>query len=170
MGSREEGMKYCPECAGGFDEEMIHGKLRPVCKMCGFVFYQGPKLAAGVVVVTEGRVLLHRRDAPHGGTWTFPSGYVDLGESPAEAAVREAKEETTLEVAVDQLLGVYNNTTHSVSLVMYTGHLLGDSASLLISQEAGLFPLENLPELSFEHDRQILEDWRKKSASGKAAS
>ncbi len=51
-------MKYCPECAGGFDEEMVQGKLRPVCKLCGFVFYQGPKLAAGVGLVENSRVVL----------------------------------------------------------------------------------------------------------------
>ncbi len=171
MGSREEGMKYCPECAGSFDEEMIHGKLRPVCKMCGFVFYQGPKLAAGIVVVDGENVLLQRRETgPRCGTWTFPSGYVDMGESPAEAAVREAKEETTRVVAVDQLLGVYDNPTHSVSLVMYSGHLLSEPGSLPGNPDAGFFPLDDLPELSFEHDRQIMSDWRKQRAASRATN
>ncbi len=170
MRCMEEGMKYCPECAGSFDEEMVHGKLRPVCKLCGFVFYQGPKLAAGVVVVDGGKILLQRRDAgPRGGTWTFPSGYVDLGESPSEAAIREAREETGRDVVIDQLLGVYNNSSHSVSLVMYSGHPLGEADSSPASQETGLFSLDELPELSFEHDRQILEDWRKQSAAGETA-
>ncbi len=159
-------MKYCPECAGSFAEEMVHGKLRPVCKLCGFVFYQGPKLAAGVVVVDRGKILLARRDVgPREGTWTFPSGYVDLGESPGEAAIREAKEETAQDVALDQLLGVYNNMSHSVSLVMYAGHLQGN-APLPENEQVGFFPLENLPELSFEHDRQILADWRKQVSAG----
>lgn len=164
-------MKYCPECAGSFADEMVHGKLRPVCKLCGFVFYQGPKLAAGLLVVDQGKVLLHRRDVgPREGTWTFPSGYVELGESPAEAAIREAQEETDLAAAVDQLLGVYTNQSHSVSLIMYAGHLEESASIDQDSDRVGLFPLDNLPEMSFEHDLQILEDWRRHRATGKAAS
>ncbi|HLA80197.1 MAG TPA: NUDIX hydrolase [Thermoleophilia bacterium] len=158
-------MKYCPECAGSFAEEMVHGKLRPVCKLCGFVFYQGPKLAAGVVVVDGDKVLLHRRDVgPREGTWTFPSGYVDLGESPGEAALREAREETSLDVVLDQLLGVYTNLSHSVSLVMYAGHLAEGATPGREDEQVGLFPLEGLPELAFDHDRQILDDWRRLAA------
>lgn len=164
-------MKYCPECAGSFADEMVHGKLRAVCKMCGFVFYQGPKLAAGVLIEDKGRVLLHRRDVgPREGTWTFPSGYVDLGESPAEAALREAWEETALEVVLDQLVGVYNNPSHSVSLVMYAAHITGNASPSSDNDRVALFPLESLPELSFEHDRQILEDWRKQAAAGKTVN
>jgi ADP-ribose pyrophosphatase YjhB (NUDIX family) len=155
-------MKYCPECAGSFTEEMVHGKVRPVCQMCGYVFYQGPKLAVGVVAVEGGRVLLQKRDAgPRKGTWTFPSGYVELGESPEEAAVRETREETNLEVHLDRLLGVYTNPSHSVSLLVYVGRVVGDLSSLANNKQAALFPLDNLPQLAFEHDRQILDDWRR---------
>lgn len=164
-------MKYCPECAGSFAEEMVHGKLRPVCKLCGFVFYQGPKLAAGVVVVDEGKVLLARREVgPREGSWTFPSGYVDLGESPAEAAIREAREETDQDVVLDQLLGVYTNPSHSVSLVMYAGHFSEDASLKADNDLVGLFPLAGLPELSFEHDRQILQDWHRLAGAPKTTT
>ena len=61
-----------------------------VCAGCGFVDFRGPKLVAGCLIVSDGKVLLLRRGIePQLGKWTFPGGYVDLGETPEQAALRE---------------------------------------------------------------------------------
>src|SRR5206468_3547652 len=99
-------MRYCPKCgtpfgAGGFEQTAY-----PTCGACGFVFYRGPSLASGCMVVEDGRLLLARRGIePHHGSWYVPSGYVDYGETPEDAAVREMAEETELTV---RLLGLYD--------------------------------------------------------------
>ena len=72
--------RFCPQCAA----ELVPGRGpggQPGCPACGFVRFDNPKVATGVVVEHEGRVLLVRRNhEPMMGRWTFPSGFVDAGE------------------------------------------------------------------------------------------
>ena len=154
-------MKFCPSCAHALVERTIHGRLRPSCDHCGFVYYAGPKLAAGVIVECDGCIVLNRRAIDPGyGRWSFPSGYVDLGETPEAAAVREAREETGLDVTIDGLVGVYTNPERPVVLIVYAGHVMGGT---LVAgdevQEVGTFDLAALPPLAFAHDTRIINDW-----------
>lgn len=82
---------------------------RLVCQDCGWVHYENPKVVVGAVVTHQGRYLLCRRAIePRVGYWTMPAGFMELGETAAEGAVREALEEANARVAVDALLGVYS--------------------------------------------------------------
>jgi ADP-ribose pyrophosphatase YjhB (NUDIX family) len=75
---------------------------RLVCKQCDFVFFLDPKVAACAIIHEPGGiVLLQRAIEPGYGKWVFPGGYVDRGETVADAAIREAKEEVNLEVRLD---------------------------------------------------------------------
>ncbi|MBI4319104.1 MAG: NUDIX domain-containing protein [Chloroflexi bacterium] len=129
-----------------------------MCQDCGFIFYQSPKLAAAVVVIDNGKVLLNRRDvAPQRGLWSFPSGYVDLGETVEEAAVREVKEETGVDICLDRLVGVYSSQEYPVVLVVYAGSIVGGTPHARAEVQAvGMFHLQELPDLAFEHDREII--------------
>src|SRR5215471_8958344 len=85
-------------------------------KTSGFVHFAGPKLVAGCLVIDAGRVLLLRRGIePQIGKWTFPGGYVDLGESPAAAALRETREEVGMEMELGRVLGIYTDPAHPIS-------------------------------------------------------
>jgi len=124
-----------------------------------------PLLAADVVIEpTDAEwpsvVLIRRANPPIG--WALPGGFVDVGETVEAAAVREAREETGLEVNQLELLGVYSDPGrdprgHTVSTVFVCradGHPIGaDDAA-----EAGVFPLDALPPLVFDHAR-ILADY-----------
>src|SRR5687768_10806013 len=99
--------RFCPVCGGPLESRLLKDgdPARLVCARCGFVFYLDPKLAVGTIITEQqGRVVLVRRAIEPGyGKWVFPGGYVDRGEEVRAAAVREAREETGLDVALDGL-------------------------------------------------------------------
>lgn len=101
-------MVYCPRCATPLVTRPVSDKLRRVCPACGYIHFTDPKVGVGVLVVHEGRVLLVRRAVrPEIGKWSIPAGFLDQGEDPQVTAVREAQEETGLQVTIDHLLDVY---------------------------------------------------------------
>ncbi len=98
----------------------------PTCPACGFVAYNDPKVAAGVIIEHTGRIaLLQRAGEPARGRWTFPGGYVDRGEPVPVAAAREAREEVGLQVRVGALVGVYSSQGDPVVLIVYRGEVAG---------------------------------------------
>lgn len=132
-----------------------------------------PLLAADVIIELADRagrpiVLIARRHPPYG--WAIPGGFVDVGETVEEAAVREAREETGLEVRLLRLLGCYSDPArdprgHTVSLV-YVAEASGEPRGQDDAREAGVFdPARIPPDLAFDH-AQILADYRHLRATG----
>ncbi len=125
-----------------------------------------PLVAADVVIELTDRpdrpvVLVERRNPPFG--WALPGGFVDLGETVEAAAAREAREETGLEVADLQLLGVYSAPDrdprgHTVSVV-FAARASGEPVAGDDAAHARAFPPGHWPELAFDHAR-ILSDWQ----------
>jgi 8-oxo-dGTP diphosphatase len=157
---------YCPRCGAPLERRFTEGRDREVCPVCGFIFYRNPIPAVGVVVALDGRVVMVRRKyEPRAGYWALPAGYMELGESAEEAAVRECHEETGLLVQTDHLLGVYSFGFGEQSglVIIYAatavGGILtaGDDAT-----EAGAFPLDALPApMAFRTHLQALDRWRR---------
>jgi ADP-ribose pyrophosphatase YjhB (NUDIX family) len=82
---------------------------RLVCPDCNFVAYENPKIVVGSIVAEGDRVLLCRRAIePRAGFWTIPAGYMEMGETVAEGALREAWEEARARIAIDGVLAVYS--------------------------------------------------------------
>jgi len=132
---------------------------------------QTPLLAVDVIVEigTPARVVLvQRRHPPHG--WAIPGGFVDIGETVAQAARRELLEETALEVELTELLGCYSNPMrdprgHIVSIV-FVGRAEGTPRA---GDDAGgveLVDPASPPPLVFDH-AEILADYRALRASGR---
>lgn len=122
--------------------------------------YLDPKLAAGVLIARDGRVLLGKRgpSAREPGKWSFPAGFVERGERVEDAARREAREEAGLDVAIGRLIGLFSTTGETVVLAVYEGEIIGGEAIAGDDlTELGWFALTDLPELAFARDRQILE-------------
>ncbi len=157
----KSGMNFCPKCANSLEERILEGKTRQACTACDFVFYRDPKPVAGVLAFkAEKLLLIQRGNEPKLGLWSFPTGYVDIGDTPAETAVREAKEEADVDVELDELLGVYSNDSRTVVLIIYIGRVVrGTPAGRAEALDACLFALDALPGLAFDHDYNILDDF-----------
>jgi 8-oxo-dGTP diphosphatase len=98
--------------------------------------------------------------------WSFFGGYVDRGEKVEEAAIREVKEETNLDVQLEGLVGIYSERGNMHVLVVYQASIIDYQASTMAMQheevsELAFFSLEKLPALAFSIDQRILQDWKK---------
>ncbi len=123
-----------------------------------------PALTVDAVIFDPARgiVLIRRRNPPFEGHWALPGGFVDVGESCPDACVRESAEETSLEVEVVELVGVYSDPArdprfHTVSAVYLCRRLGGRLAGADDAAEARWFPDLRGVELAFDHAR-ILAD------------
>ena len=162
----DQTFRFCPMCGGPLAPRLLKNGDPPrlVCEACGFVFYLDPKLAVGTIISDEhSRVVLVKRAIEPGyGKWVFPGGYVDRGEEVQAAAVREAREETGLEVRLDRLINIYSYTGRTPVIVVYSATLLGgclgcDDEGL----EARFFEPEAIPwdELAFRSTQEALREF-----------
>jgi 8-oxo-dGTP diphosphatase len=157
---------YCPRCGAALERRFAEGREREVCPACGFVFYRNPVPAVGVVVELDGRVVLvRRRYDPRAGYWALPAGFMELGESAEEAAIRECHEETGLLVQIDHLLDVYSFGFGEQSglVIIYAATAVGGALEAGDdATEAGAFPLDTLPApFAFRTHLQALDRWRR---------
>jgi 8-oxo-dGTP diphosphatase len=138
---------------------------RLVCQACSFIFYQDPKVVAGTVFALEGGIVLLKRGVePAMGKWVFPSGYVDRGESVQDAAIRETKEESNLNVKLGSLLNVYSYPRSPNVIVVYTAEVIdGALTAADESVEAQTFRPAEIPwnDLAFESTKDALHDYIK---------
>jgi ADP-ribose pyrophosphatase YjhB (NUDIX family) len=157
--------RYCPRCAGVLDKRVVKPTepKRLVCQACSFIFYQDPKVVAGTIFTVDGGiVLLKRAVEPALGKWVFPGGYVDRGESVQEAAIRETKEESQVDVTLGPLLNVYSYPRSPNIIVVYTAAVSGgELAAGDESLEAGTFAPSAIPwqELAFDSTKEALRDY-----------
>ena len=119
-----------------------------------------PLLAADAVILFEGGIVLIQRDRPpYAGCYALPGGFVEIGERVEAAAIREAREETGLEIELLGLVGIYSDPGrdprgHVVSaafLARGRGEILAGSDA----RAAGVFSIERLPPLAFDHETII---------------
>jgi 8-oxo-dGTP diphosphatase len=146
-------------------EDNIHMSFTTLtCPSCGTSVrqYRNPFPTVDIIIELEsGIVLIERRNEPFG--WALPGGFVDYGESLETAAVREAREETSLDISNLRLLGCYSdpnrdNRMHTISTVyVASGHGIPCAADDACN--LAIFRLDSLPErLCFDHAR-ILADY-----------
>ncbi|HXX35944.1 MAG TPA: NUDIX hydrolase [Thermodesulfobacteriota bacterium] len=138
----------------------------PKCKQ-EIEVYHNPIPTVDIIIEIEskGIVLVKRKNPPQG--WAIPGGFVDYGESLEEAAVREAKEETNLDVKLIRQLHTYSDPKrdprhHSISTV-YIAKAEGIPQAEDDAAEIGIFSESNLPDqIAFDH-RSILKDYFKRA-------
>lgn len=119
-----------------------------------------PLLTVDALIIYKGKlVLVKRKNPPYQGYFALPGGFVEVGETVESAVVREAKEETGLDIEIIKLLGVYSDPSrdprgHTVS-ICYLSKGSGTLKAGSDAKDVGLFCLNEIPKLAFDHNKII---------------
>jgi 8-oxo-dGTP diphosphatase len=154
---------HCPYCGNKLTEKNIEGRLRLFCGNCAQTIYENPLPAACLVTVdAQDRLLLVKRSVePQKGFWCLPGGFMELNETPEEAALRELNEETGLFGKIDMLLGVAANPSATYGSVLMTGFLVkvfeGNPAPGDDADAVGWFDYKELPEIAFDSHKNFIK-------------
>lgn len=127
--------------------------------------YRNPALTVDTIIIDDNKIVLVKRlNNPYKNHWALPGGFVEYGEKVESAAIREAKEETGLDIELDKLVGVYSDANrdprgHTVT-VAYTAHIVGGKLqSDSDAKDAKFVSIDSLDfdNLAFDHDIIIQE-------------
>lgn len=164
--TRPDWLRFCPRCASPLAERETLGQLRPVCLACGFIFFHDPKVAVVVLLFDQGRVLLVQRGMdPERGKWALPAGYVDFGEDPRAAALRELAEETGLEGRITGLIDMYppdpdGRPNPAIVLAFRAERIGGDLRPGDDADAVNFFAVSELPkDIAFRSSQDLLTRW-----------
>jgi 8-oxo-dGTP diphosphatase len=157
---------YCPRCRTEMVKKQVYGQVRPVCPDCNFIQFIDPKVSVAVLVEKDGHVLMVQRAMnPGRDSWCFPGGFMEVLETPQDAAVRECKEETGLDILVTKLIDVYyyEDFRGSGVVIIYAAEVTGGQllAQTAEANAVGLFSPDSLPEpIIFDSNLKALARWR----------
>ena len=162
---------YCSNCGHKNKFSFIDGAKRFHCKLCKTIHYQNPKPTATLICPKDDKILLVQRAyEPGKGEWGLPGGFLELGETLEEGAIRELKEETNLDGSVIKLLSHCSHFNSIFGDILLLGIQMeikgwknlqaGDDAL-----NAKLFNIQEYPELAFECHQKILDSYLAKEIS-----
>jgi ADP-ribose pyrophosphatase YjhB (NUDIX family) len=161
-----EDLHYCPRCGS---PPTIDYPRSITCPTCGYAAFYNPKpVACALISTPDGLLLMRRGFEPRRGHWSMPGGFVDLGESVEDAAIREVEEELHLRVELSHLIGVYSSAQDRTVVVVYTATTTGTPTLTEEALEVRAFAPTNIPwqDLAFLSDEKALSDHLGVSAAG----
>lgn len=152
-----------------FERRAVPGDTqeRAVCTQCGYVAYENPKVVVGSVVAHAGEVLMCRRAIePRRGYWTLPAGYLELGETCEEGAMREAAEEAGARIELDGVLALFSISRIGQVQVIYRARFAGGLPRFeagVESLDVRLFGWEAIPweDIAFPSVHWSLNAWQR---------
>ena len=156
-------IKHCRACGGEvrYQTPADDNRDRATCMVCTTIHYENPLNVVGTVPVWHDKVLLCRRNIePRRGFWTLPAGFMELGESSAEGALRETIEEAGARIEMQGLFTLLNVVRVGQIHLFYRARLLDiDFAPGPETIEAELFDESEIPwsEMAFRTSRKTLE-------------
>ena len=166
-----EDVRFCPRC--GKDATVTYPRSI-MCPSCGYGAFYNPKpVACAITANPDNEILLLRRGfQPNRGLWSMPGGFVDLGESVEDAAIRETKEEIAVDISITDLVGVYSRGTDRNVVVVYAARTEGTPTRTEEALEVHAFRPNTIPwdELAFWSDDRALRDYLSLAAGTVAAS
>ncbi len=163
---RDNCYSFCPMCGSELIFREVDGKIRPVCSTCSWVYFINPPPVVCVVPYRGEEVLLIKRGvAPKKGEWALPGGFVEVGEAPVEACLRELKEETGLvDIGKVDLISVESQSGNRYGSVVVIGYavqiILGEKAVPGDdAQDLAWFSVKELPKMPFDSFERIVNKW-----------
>ncbi|MGD8453231.1 MAG: NUDIX hydrolase [Phycisphaerae bacterium] len=154
--------KYCSQCGKPVESRIVNDRPRLVCPACETIFYENPLPVAAALVLNSRRevLLVRRRHEPHRGKWCLPMGFAELGETIAEAALRELKEEAGIEARVLRLLDADSYTSgHYGDLLIVSFEMQKIGGEEQAGDDADVvqyFPIGRHPPLAFRSNEKAL--------------
>ena len=145
--------QYCPMCSSKLvDEPGKDGRARPHCRVCQWTYYPANLMGVHVVIETpEGVVFLMQEDDPSGSPVCLPGGSVEFGESPEEAAVRQAREQTGLAIQITQDLGRQFDRDFPLGPMLhfaFEARAVGGNLRAVPGTRVAVFPDDHFPEIA----------------------
>jgi NAD+ diphosphatase len=113
-------MKYCPQCATELQDGLVNQQIRRVCTVeCGFVHWNNPIPVVAAIIEYQDQVLLARNSAWPAGWFALITGFLEQGETPEQAVLREVEEEVGLLGRIESFVGNYSYMEQNQLLVVY---------------------------------------------------
>jgi len=157
-------LKFCPVCRYYLKFTKVDGRKRLVCQKCGWTNYQNPLPVVSCVVRNRnGRILVVKRNIEPGiGKWSLPGGFIEQGENPEEACLRELKEETGIDGNIEKLIGIYPYKSKTYGpLLVIAYEVKAKTGTIRVNselKEAKYVSGNNLPRIYFSCQRKVIED------------
>ena len=154
--------RFCSQCGQAVATRVVDDRPRTVCSACETVFYENPLPVAASILLNDRRevLLVKRKRDPHRGKWCLPMGFAEMGETIAEAALRELREETHVQARVLRLVDAdsFDSDFYGDLLIVtfelekIGGHERpGDDA-----EDVRYFPIARRPQLAFISNEKAL--------------
>ncbi|MEM6806451.1 MAG: NUDIX domain-containing protein [Bacteroidota bacterium] len=126
--------KFCPQCAKPLFEEERGGRLRKVCrdKSCGFVYWNNPTPVVCAIVERDGHLILVQSIGWPKSWYALVTGFLEQGEKPEVAVLREVKEEIGLDAEVGSFIGMYKFTRMNQILMVY--HVIAEPGEIVLEE------------------------------------
>jgi|SRR6185503_4566967 len=157
---------FCPKCGTKYYEQKEANKF--VCSNCAYELYLNSKATASALIVDGDKILLGKRLAePEKGKWDVVGGFLNYGEHPEAAVKREVKEETGLDVKIEQLTGIftdeYGSEKHATLNIFYLVKVVGGAEQPGDDiGELKWFSKNEIPnDLAFKNNRDGINAWLK---------
>lgn len=153
---------FCSKCGSSIEVQTIGNRPREVCTACGTVFYQNPLPAAAALVLDDQRqvLLVKRKYPPSRGTWCLPIGFAEMGETIAEAALRELHEEAGITGRIARLIDADSwSSSYYGDLLVVTFEVektAGVSSPGDDAEDVAHFPIDHLPPLAFPSNEKAI--------------
>ncbi len=157
--------KYCHFCSAQLVKKEHEGLLRLYCNSCDEPIYENPIPASALVLIDDKeRLLLVKRSVePKKGFWCLPGGFMELGETPEECALRELEEETGLKGRISSLIGVSSSPNPFYITVILIGYLILEYSGTLIAgddaSDVAYYSYDELPEIAFESHKHFIDSY-----------
>ncbi len=157
--------KFCPLCKYYLRKIQVDGRKRLVCQKCGWINYKNPlPVAVCVAKNREDKILITKRNLKPGiNKWALPGGFIESGESPEIACLRELEKETGLKGKIKRLIGIYVQKTREYGSVLVIGYEVSVFKNYLSLnnelKDAKFFSKETLPHIPFSSHREIIESY-----------